>query len=372
CLTALAKEPERRYATAAAFAADLRRYLSDLPVEARPPAAGYRIRKFIARHRGAVGVGAMAVVLLVAGSAFYTARVAAERDRAETALAEADATATFLEDIFSAADPTGADPADRTSRDLLALGLAQAREDLRDQPRQLAPVLATLGRVHVSLGLYAEASGALADAIALYENEGLDPLGHRDALLQLANLSYRTDDYPAAVRHAQEALRLHERHASPDSVGDRLEIVNTLAVAYSDLDSLDLAATLMREVVEGRRAIGGEDAQVDLTINLNNLGLILYDLGEFGEALLYLDEAVELAEATRGADHPYVAFALHGRAGVHAKLGNGEEALSDERRAVEIGIAAFGDDHPFVQQAQSSLAELEEWGGVAPEASAES
>ncbi|MEM1055480.1 MAG: serine/threonine-protein kinase [Bacteroidota bacterium] len=368
CLTALAKEPERRYPSADALAADLRRYLRDLPVEARPPAAGYRIRKFIARHQAAVGVATVALAVLIAGASVYTVRLQAERDRAEDALAEADATATFLEDIFAAADPTGADPADRSARDLLALGLEQARADLADQPRQLAPVLATLGRVHVSLGLYEPARGALTDAIRLYESERLDPLGHRDALLQLANLSYRTDDYEVAVRHARTALDLHEQHASPDSVGDRLEIVNTLAVAYSDLDSLDLAARLMQEVVDGRRALPGEDAEVDLSINLNNLGLVLYNLERYDDALPHLDEAVALTQKTRGPDHPYVAFALHGRAGVHAKLGNGAQALADERRAVAIGEAAFGPDHPFTQQARSSLDELEAMGGDATDA----
>ncbi|OZC02035.1 serine/threonine-protein kinase [Rubricoccus marinus] len=367
CLTALAKEPERRYPNADAFAADLRRYLDDLPVEARPPAASYRIRKFMSRHRGTVGVASLALLVLVASAAFYTTRLRAERDRAEAALAEADATATFLEDIFGAADPTGADPADRSSRELLALGLEQARENLAGQPRQLAPVLATLGRVHIALGLYDEASGALTDAVRLYEDNDLDPLGHRDALLQLANLSYRTDDYPAAVQHAQAALRLHERHASPDSIGNRLEILNTLAISYSDLDSLGLAARLLQEVVEGRRAMTSEDARVDLSVNLNNLGLILYELERYTDALPIMDESIALATDVRGAEHPYVAFALHGRAGVHAKLGHGQKALDDERRALAIGEAAFGPDHPFVDAARSSLEEFEALGGVAPQ-----
>ncbi|MEL6615751.1 MAG: serine/threonine-protein kinase, partial [Bacteroidota bacterium] len=48
---ALEKEPNRRYATAADLAADIRRYLDGLPVEARPATAAYRTARFLKRHR---------------------------------------------------------------------------------------------------------------------------------------------------------------------------------------------------------------------------------------------------------------------------------------------------------------------------------
>ncbi len=48
---AIRKEPERRYASMAAFADDLGRYLAGLPVAARPNTWTYRARKFVARHR---------------------------------------------------------------------------------------------------------------------------------------------------------------------------------------------------------------------------------------------------------------------------------------------------------------------------------
>jgi serine/threonine protein kinase/tetratricopeptide (TPR) repeat protein len=53
-MTALAKDRTRRYESAGAFAADLERYLADVPVEARPPSAAYRLRKFAQRNQGAL------------------------------------------------------------------------------------------------------------------------------------------------------------------------------------------------------------------------------------------------------------------------------------------------------------------------------
>ncbi|MCB9896427.1 MAG: protein kinase [Planctomycetes bacterium] len=62
---ALEKEPERRYASAAMFAADLRRVLTHEPITARPPTFGYRMRRFSRRHRGLVAA-CVALVLMAA------------------------------------------------------------------------------------------------------------------------------------------------------------------------------------------------------------------------------------------------------------------------------------------------------------------
>ncbi len=65
-MKALEKDRNRRYETANAFAADVLRYLNDEPVEASPPSAAYRIRKFARKHRGPViALAAIGAVLLV-------------------------------------------------------------------------------------------------------------------------------------------------------------------------------------------------------------------------------------------------------------------------------------------------------------------
>ena len=58
-MKALEKDRNRRYETAAAFAADIQRYLSDEPVEACPPSAWYRFRKFARRHKAAFVTGSV-------------------------------------------------------------------------------------------------------------------------------------------------------------------------------------------------------------------------------------------------------------------------------------------------------------------------
>jgi eukaryotic-like serine/threonine-protein kinase len=87
-MKALEKDRARRYETANGLARDIERYLNDEVVEARPPSAGYRIKKFARRHRGQVvagGVvflalfGALASIVVVQSAA--NARLSASLDR---------------------------------------------------------------------------------------------------------------------------------------------------------------------------------------------------------------------------------------------------------------------------------------------------
>jgi formylglycine-generating enzyme required for sulfatase activity/tRNA A-37 threonylcarbamoyl transferase component Bud32 len=66
--TALERDPQRRYATAAAFAADLRAHLEHRPIQARRPSLGYRASKFLRRRRGPVAAVATALLALIVGA----------------------------------------------------------------------------------------------------------------------------------------------------------------------------------------------------------------------------------------------------------------------------------------------------------------
>jgi WD40 repeat protein len=88
-MTALDKDPTRRYETAKDFAADVQRYLNDEPVQACPPSASYRFRKFARRNKRAVATAAavaLAVLLAVVALATSTFMIAGEQRKTTNAL----------------------------------------------------------------------------------------------------------------------------------------------------------------------------------------------------------------------------------------------------------------------------------------------
>ncbi|MFG0330464.1 MAG: protein kinase [Phycisphaerales bacterium] len=101
---ALAKEPARRYDDAGAFADDLKRYLRDEPITARPPSTWYQARKFAKRNQAMVaGVAAAFVLLLVTTIISASFAVQANRARrAESARAEEARRAAFIGNLAAA------------------------------------------------------------------------------------------------------------------------------------------------------------------------------------------------------------------------------------------------------------------------------
>jgi serine/threonine protein kinase len=66
-MKALEKDRTRRYETANALSRDIQRYLADEVVEARPPSVGYRVSKFVRRHKGQVLAASLVLLALVGG-----------------------------------------------------------------------------------------------------------------------------------------------------------------------------------------------------------------------------------------------------------------------------------------------------------------
>ena len=84
---ALEKDKERRYGSAAEFAADIRRYLEDLPIAAKPASTSYQLRKFVRRHKALVA-GTVTVIFTLAAGVVVSTWEAVQARRAERMAAE--------------------------------------------------------------------------------------------------------------------------------------------------------------------------------------------------------------------------------------------------------------------------------------------
>lgn len=68
-MKALEKDRQRRYESASALAADIERYLADQPVEACPPSAAYRLRKFARRNKATLTAAIIIATVVLGGTA---------------------------------------------------------------------------------------------------------------------------------------------------------------------------------------------------------------------------------------------------------------------------------------------------------------
>ncbi|MBS0266420.1 MAG: serine/threonine protein kinase, partial [Planctomycetes bacterium] len=152
-LKALEKDRARRYETASGLAADIKRFLNDEPVVARPPTAGYRVRKLIRRNKlMAAAIVAVLASLMIGISVSVWQAVRAER--------ESKRVASVLDELRGAA-PAFAEQA----RGLALLGrFTEAREKLA-YASKLRP---DVGEYHVARGDLWQSELRLADATAAY------------------------------------------------------------------------------------------------------------------------------------------------------------------------------------------------------------
>jgi uncharacterized protein HemX len=132
-MKALEKDRTRRYETANGLARDIQRYLADEVVEARPLSTGYRLKKFVRRHKGQVIAGCLVLLALVAGIAGTTWGLIEATKQERVARAE-----TVEKERARAAE------ADRAEGERLARLDAQAARDKAEQNAQIAGMQATL------------------------------------------------------------------------------------------------------------------------------------------------------------------------------------------------------------------------------------
>ncbi|MEO8523595.1 MAG: protein kinase [Caldimonas sp.] len=156
---ALKKSPAERYATSTEFADDLRRYLDHQPVGAHADSLGYRLRKFVRRHRielafsAAVGAAVVAGVVATLWQAGVATRERAtavlERDRAERALKRSDAAREFTHALLT---QVAQSPKPVTFQEILEHGEQFAAHQGSTDPAQQADVLMALAGFYTSVG----------------------------------------------------------------------------------------------------------------------------------------------------------------------------------------------------------------------------
>jgi len=364
---ALKRAPAERYTSAAAFAEDLRHYLDHEPIAARPDTLGYRTSKFLRRRWRWVTAAAAAALLLVALTAFYTVRLAAERNRARLEAEKATKVSDLLTGLLTAPDPyISHDVKNPTVRGLLDAGAARIDKELAGQPDLEAQMLTVMGRVYQRLGAYDKAQTLLEEALAI-GRRGPQNAGLAETLNELGVLLREKGDFPAAAQMLTEALAMRRKLLGNDHK-DVAETIYGLARMYRQQGDIQRAEPLFRESLRIRRKVlGEEDAQTATSVN--DLGLLLWDKGDLSQAAAMFRQSLAIHRRVFGEEHANVAIVMNNLALVTEDLGDpvGAESLFRQALAIRRKVLAPGSreianvlnnlSHPLLVQGRYQEAE---------------
>ena len=408
---ALEKDKPRRYQSASALADDIRRYLHDQPINARPPSAAYQLRKFARRHRALVtGVAATFLVLLAGIGATSWQAVAATRarDQARTNLALAERSTAELEQVaqFQSTQLAGLEPeiigadmredlllevrsalAQRggsehsisTALDVLDRSMAGANftnlalstfdrsvfrrtrsaidEQFADQPLLRARLFQTLANTLDDLGLHAQALEIQRDILDIQRRAFGDE--HPDTLTSRASMAHllaETGDRDAADPIIRDVLDVRTRVLGKDHP-DTLRCTAKLADLCRLRGNFQEAESLSQIALDRRRAVLGEDHPDTLTSYANH-AVLLDDMGRLEEAAPFARAALEGRRRALGERHPDTLVSMNNVGFLLCTLGRYDEAEPFLRGALEAKRSVFGDDHPSTVMSIGNLAIL--------------
>ena len=351
---ALEKDRARRYASAAELAADIRRYLADEPIVARPPSATYQLQKFARRHKAFVAGTASVFLVLVAGVVASTREAVVAR-RAEQAAAKEAAAAKAVNDFLqndllaqaSAKNQAGTsaklDP-DIKVRTALDRAAARIEGKFDGQPEVEAAIRDTMGKTYAELAQYAESEKQLQRALDL-ERQVWGPENPKtlNTLNHLGRTLWHQGKYQEAETLLAPALEIERRVLGPEHP-DTLYCMNNLGNVYRAQGKDAQAEALYRQTLGIRRRVLGPEHPDTLT-SMNNLANVYWSHGNYAQAEALYGQALEIQRRVLGPEHPDALLSMGNLAATYADEGKYAQAEPLFSQTLEISRRVLGPEH---------------------------
>lgn len=314
-------------------------------------------------RRLAIVTGASVVGMVVAVGLATTAVIARneadrQRVRAQQEAETARQTAEFMIGLFEVSEPSESRGKSITAREILVKGAERIETELQGQPAIQASLMNTMGQVFTGLGLYADASGFLSQALDRRRQMGGDTtLELNETLNGLANVKVLLADYDEAEALYKEAIK---RLEAQDVVDTQAVIDNLagLAELYFQTGQYEQAEPILRQVLAEREALLGRE---DLTVAeaLEELGLNMFDQGRYEDAEQMLQEALTRRQDILGGEpHPDISENMSNLGLVLRVLGRYDDTEELFNRALAMDRRLYGDQHPAIATDLNNLAEL--------------
>jgi len=375
-LTALKREPARRYTSVEALAKDLRAFLDGRPIAARGDTWTYRLSMLIARNRAASLAAVLAGVALLAAVA--VSLVLAEQAQREATRAEA--VKDFLVGMFESSDPNVRGAAAVTARELLDAASQRANTRWTGNPDTARDISLSIATAYNRLGLFDSAlkllsSGSGRAEIELERAIALKGLGEfkpaQRAASEAATLAL-ADGKPAVAVNAERELvalsletgdlaaaqaRLERVLPSTKQPEQRVALSLDLARIFSKSDrAMEAQKVAEAALAEARASLGNQHT---VTADaLTELATILDGAGHREAAARCFSEALVTLNGLLGPAHLKVLQARDAYGFFLLRSGDSEGAKREIAGALEIARASYGARHRVVGQLKVSLSTL--------------
>jgi serine/threonine protein kinase/tetratricopeptide (TPR) repeat protein len=371
-LMALRKEPQRRYASASEFAADIQRYLNHEAVLAVPPSLWYRTRKFARRYRVVLAsASALVLVLVVATGVSIREGVRANREAAV-----AEAVNEFLQNDLLAQASALAQSGPNTKPDLhlevrTALDRAAQRIEGRftNQPEVEASIRDTMGWTYFDLGSYPEARKQLEQALEL----GRRVLGPEDpktlkSMEHLGIVALHQGKFAEAEALTSRALEAERRVLGAEHRATLASMIHLASVyhdegKFAQAEALDIQASEIE-----KRMLGPEHPET--LMSMNNLAIVYMREGKYSQAEALDTQILEIRKRVLGLEHPYTVGSMNNLSLVYMREGKYSQAEALEIQTLEIRKRVLGPEHPYTLQSMTNLANVYLYEGKFPQAEA--
>jgi serine/threonine protein kinase/tetratricopeptide (TPR) repeat protein len=344
---ALRSEPDARYGSVAEFAADLRRFLESRPVRARPPTRGYRLRRFVDRHRVGVLASSLGLVLLACGLGITVWQAGVARAHAIRADAEsrrANRVADFVTGLIREQNPMSRDAAKaRSAHELVVHGVLRARAELADEPLLRASMLGVLGEAMTGLGDLEQGKALIEEARAVVTGDSSEAARLDAAIGTIAMRQGRETEGAAVLGAALERLWL-------GSAEDRAEAARLEVARASALLSIGKPAEALAAVGKARtflREAFGPDHLRVLDADAN-AAYVLGQLRRDDEAAALATDVAARIERVAGAHSAWLIDPLLTRAWVEKRGDHLDTAMPLFERALALAIEHFGERHDVI------------------------
>ena len=302
-----------------------------------------------------------AVVALTAGTILLGAKqreIAAQRDAALTARAQADTISNFLiDDLLGQASPESNEREKKmTVEQLLGRAASRINDSSRfaEQPAVEASLRLVIGKTYRSLGEFEKAEPHLRRAVELrraaLEPDHPDTLAAQEDLATLLSLDLRQPDL--TLNHDTWQARVRVLGAEDERTLDSMDSYGT---ALNIAGRREEAEPIMRDCLQILRRVQGENGVLTLQTK-NNLGTLLNATGKWDEAEPLLADALEQRRRKIGMGSIETMATLNNLCVARLMLGKKlPEVESLVREGIDSMQRTHGEKHPYTLHLQFVL-----------------